>query len=119
MYPATKTNVGVYPSPCFCREDWIEANVRTIGAAAGNIIAAIMTIQKARKSGAVMPIVALIINAIALRLKGERRPARGGERDQRREDDVALPSVAGVRAGAHVPAFRKRPPPQFDQAIGA
>src|SRR5215467_8169521 len=56
-YAPTKTQGGTKarPPPCFSR--WSRANVRFIGAVAGNIIATIMTTQIARNNTAPIPIV--------------------------------------------------------------
>ena len=64
-----------------------------MGAAVGNIMATIMTIQIARNSGARRPMVGESI-AISIStdraLPGEHRPCRRCERQQQAQDDVAL-----------------------------
>src|SRR5450756_1888247 len=56
-YPPTKTQVGTVGRPPRDLPAWIASNMRIIGAADGSIIAAIITTQVARKTGAVIPIV--------------------------------------------------------------
>src|SRR5688572_8699796 len=60
-YAATKIHVATNRWPRARLVIWMLWKVRIIGAAVGNIMATIMTIQMARNSGAVSPIVGLAI----------------------------------------------------------
>src|ERR1700730_531417 len=56
-YAETKNAVGTYGLPASRRDDCRRANISVIGAAVGNIIAAIIATHMAMKSGMSMPIV--------------------------------------------------------------